>query len=612
MKKETNLFTPQYSDIDEYGIIGDLRTAALVAANGSIDFLCMPEFDSPSIFCANADKEKGGKFQIAPLHVETKQRRLYIPDTNILLTRFLSDDGIAELTDFMVPDDDESSQMLVRRIKSVSGSLKFRIYMKPSFNYARSSHTVEEVENGVIFSSEGEDGLRVRLRSEIDLTVQDDGSVTADFTLEPGEHHTFVLEPVSESGEYESDSDHASATLFKRTSNYWRTWLSFSKYDGRWQETVHRSALALKVLTSKKHGSMVAAPCFGFPNEIGGERNWDYRYTWIRDASFTTYGLMRLGFTDTADSFMKWIEDRVGEDGDLQIMYKLDGSPINDEFFVDDMEGYMGSKPVRIGSTNHDQLQLDIYGELLDSVYFYDKMGKQISHDFWTKLVTLVEFVCENWKKPDSGIWEVRGGNREFLYSRLMCWVALDRGIKLAQGRGLPSPETRWVDIRNEIYNSIHNEFWDKDREAFIQFKGGKTMDASTLMMPLVQFISPTDPRWLSTLEAIEEDLVYDSLVYRYNVGEAFSDCLEGTEGTFSICSFWYIEAVSRSGQLQKARYLFEKMLGYGNELHLFSEQLGRKGEFLGNVPQAFTHLALISTAFDLDRRLENANQRYL
>jgi GH15 family glucan-1,4-alpha-glucosidase len=270
----------------------------------------------------------------------------------------------------------------------------------------------------------------------------------------------------------------------------------------------------------------------------------------------------------------------------------------------------MGSKPVRIGSTNHDQLQLDIYGEVLDSVYLYDKYGEQISHDLWTKVSLLVEFVCNNWKKPDSGIWEVRGGNREFLYSRLMCWVAIDRGVRLAQKRGLPAPLDTWIKNRDAMYQSIFKEFWDKKRKAFTQFKGTTALDASTLMMPLVRFISPTDPRWLSTLAAIEEDLVHDSLVYRYNVGEAFSDCLAGTEGTFSICSFWFIECVSRSGNIQKARYLFEKMLGYSNNLGLFSEQLGPRGEFLGNVPQAFTHLALISTAFDLDRRLSASGKR--
>ena len=436
---------------------------------------------------------------------------------------------------------------------------------------------MEKVEHGLVLKSKGEDGLALRFRSEIPLDVAEDGSISAEFSLNSGEHLTFYLEPLSEDGEYESDAENFSSEGFKKTSNYWRTWLSYSKYNGRWRETVHRSALALKLLTSKKHGSIVAAPCFGFPNEIGGERNWDYRYTWMRDASFTIYGLMRLGFTDSAADFMHWLEDRIGEEGEsLQIMYKLDGSRIDEELFLDHLEGYEGSKPVRVGSTNHDQLQLDIYGEVMDSVYLYDKMGEQISYELWVKLSRLVEFVCENWQQPDSGIWEVRSGNKHFLYSRLMCWVAVDRALRLSARRSYPCPLTRWTKVRDEIYHSIHQDFWDEKKQAFVQFKGSDALDASALMMPLVKFIGPTAPRWLSTLKAIEEELVYDSLVYRYNVGEAFSDNLSGAEGTFSICSFWYIEAVSRSGELQKARYLFEKMLGYGNELALFSEQLGQ------------------------------------
>jgi GH15 family glucan-1,4-alpha-glucosidase len=370
---------------------------------------------------------------------------------------------------------------------------------------------------------------------------------------------------------------------------------------------VHRSALTLKLLTSREFGSIIAAPCFGFPNEIGGERNWDYRHTWIRDASFTTYALMRLGYTGEANAFMGWLEQRIGEldeGSELAIMYGIDGRRIAGEEQLDHLEGYRGSRPVRIGSTNHGQFQLDIHGELMDSVYLHDKHGTPISYDLWQCLHQVIEFVCANWKQPDASIWEVRSGNREFLYSRVMSWVALDRALRLAGKRSLPAPLDRWRSVRDEIYQSVFRDFWHADRKAFVQFKGAHALDAAALIMPLVRMISPTDPRWLSTLAAIESDLVEDSRVYRYRVGEAFGDELDGREGTFSICSFWYIECLARSGDLQQARFLFEKMLSYSSSLGLFSEQLGTAGEFLGNMPQAFTHLALISTAFDLDRRL--------
>lgn len=608
------LFEQKYHPIEDYGIIGDLKTTALVGPNGSIDFFCFPHFDSPSVFCATSDCKKGGRFQIAPLLSDVRQKRLYIPETNILLSRFLSNEGIAEVSDFMVVDESFGEQALVRRAKSVHGTVKYRLIFDPKFNYARSEHSVEKVEDGLVFTSKGEHKLALRLRSDIELKVQKDGSALAEFTLEEGQSASFILVEAKPGDSSPSSTDAFSSDAFKRTSNYWRRWLSYSRYNGRWNEMVHRSALALKLLTSREYGSVIAAPCFGFPNEIGGERNWDYRYTWIRDASFTVYGLMRLGFTDSAAAFMNWLEDRLAgiKDGSsLQIMYTIDGRTIDDEIHLDHLEGYMGSKPVRIGSTNHDQLQLDIFGEVMDSVYLYDKYGDPISHSLWDKLCHLIKFVCENWMKPDSGIWEVRGGNREFLYSRIMCWVAIDRGIRLSLKRGLPAPVDVWISNRNAIYKSIFSDFWSEERNAFVQFKGATALDASTLMMPLVRLISPKDPRWLATLKAIEDDLVHDSLVYRYNVGEAFSDCLEGTEGTFSICSFWFIECMSRSGNVQKARYLFEKILGYANNLGLFSEQLGPRGEFLGNVPQAFTHLALISTAFDLDRRLSQSGKRY-
>ena len=385
------------------------------------------------------------------------------------------------------------------------------------------------------------------------------------------------------------------------------------EYDGRWREMVKRSAMTLKLLTSAKYGSLVAAPTFGLPEQIGGPRNWDYRYTWIRDASFTLYALIRLGYTAESAAFMRWIEDRCAElnpDGSLQIMYGIDGRHELTETTLGHLEGYRGSKPVRIGNGAYDQLQLDIYGELMDSVYLYDKYGQPISYDLWRNLVRLIDWVCDNWRRKDEGIWEVRGGRKEFLYSRLLCWVAIDRGVRLALKRSFPAPLGRWLEVRDEIYLEIQNGFWNDKLGAFVQHKGADALDASALLMPLVRFISPVDPRWLSTLRAIEDRLVDDSLVYRYRVGRAADDGLHSAEGTFNMCSFWFVECLSRAGELDKARLYLEKMLGYANHLGLYGEELGPAGESLGNFPQAFTHLALISAATDLNRRLGSRGVR--
>ncbi|MBS1251439.1 MAG: Trehalase [Anaerolineales bacterium] len=596
-----------YKPIENYGIIGDLHTVALVGMDGSIDFMCFPHFDSPSVFAAILDHEKGGRFRLAPVLEGARHSQLYLPDTNILLSRFLSDAGVAEVSDFMVVEQErEHPHTLVRRAKTVRGEVRFRVICEPRFDYARAEHRVEQREGEVLFISEGDDGTTLRLRTPVPLRIRD-GAALAEFTLGAGETAAFVLEEVKPGESSPSANPDYVSGAFKDTMNFWRRWVAQSTYRGRWREMVNRSALVLKLLTSQPHGSLVAAPTFGLPEQIGGERNWDYRYTWIRDASFTLYGLMRLGFTDEAADFMAWLADRCGElesNGPLQIMYGLDGRHTLTEETLPHLEGYMGSSPVRIGNGAYNQLQLDIYGELMDSVYLYNKYGKPISHDLWMNLVPVVDWVCDHWQRPDEGIWEVRGGKQEFLYSRLMCWVAVDRALRLAQKRSFPGPLERWRGVRDEIYRDIFKHFWDPEGEAFVQHKGSKTLDASNLLMPMVKFVGPTDPRWLSTLRAIEEELVDDSLVYRYRTAEAAADGLMGEEGTFSMCSFWYVECLARAGDLQKARFYFEKMLGYANHLGLYAEELGPSGHHLGNFPQAFTHLALISAAYDLNRRL--------
>jgi GH15 family glucan-1,4-alpha-glucosidase len=602
----------QYRPIEDHGVIGDLHTVALVGIDGSIDFLCFPHFDSPSVFAALLDREKGGHFKLAPVMEDADHRQLYLPDSPILLTRFLSREGVAEVSDFMpVEIATGFAHNLVRRAKTVRGEVRFRMECMPAFDYARAEHSVRETERGVLFESRGADGVALSLTSDVPLEIRG-GKACAEFTLGEGETAAFVLEDAGQSVESPCGSDDFVAEAFKRTMNFWRAWVGRSRYRGRWRETVNRSAMTLKLLTSQRHGSIVAAPTFGLPEEVGGVRNWDYRYTWIRDASFTLYGLLRLGYTEEARRFTEWLAERCGEtDGarSLQVLYGIDGRHRLDEEELPHLSGYRGSRPVRIGNDAYHQLQLDIYGELMDAVYLYDKYGDPIGIDFWSELRGMLSWLEENWQQADEGLWEVRGGRHHFLYSRLMCWVAFDRAIRMARRRSLPGPLDRWHGVRDRIHADIYENFWDEGVAAFVQARGSKNLDASTLIMPLVRFIGPTDPRWTKTREAIEKSLVSDSLVYRYNHGEEFSDGLAGKEGTFSMCSFWYVEGLSRSGDLQKARFYFEKMLGYANHLGLFGEELGPRGEHLGNFPQAFTHIALISTAYDLDRRLTAAGE---
>src|SRR5262245_6587253 len=601
----------RYKPLGDYGIIGDLHTVALVGMDGSIDFMCAPSFDSPSVFAGLLDVERGGHFKLAPLLDGAARKQLYLPDTNVLLSRFLDTAGVADVSDFMPVEEAGHAHNLVRRAKTVRGELNFEMRCAPRFDYARAEHTVElRGPTEAIFVGRWSAGeLALRLRSSVPLRVEN-GAAVAQFTLPADEAALFVLVAIVAGQESPSAQPDYERDAFKQTVNYWRRWIDRSTYKGRWREMVNRSALTLKLLTSRHHGSIVAAPTFGLPEEIGGARNWDYRYTWIRDSSFTLYGLMRLGYTNEAAAFMRWVMDRCQElepDGSLQIMYGIDGRHALPEETLTHLEGYMGSCPVRIGNAAYTHLQLDIYGELLDSVYLFDKYGSPIPYDGWANIVRLIDWVCQHWHEPDEGIWETRGGRQEFLYSRVMCWVAIDRAIRLANKRSFPAPLPRWYEVRDTIYREIYERFWNADLKAFVQHAGASTLDAASLLMPLVRFISPTDPRWISTLRAIATELVSEQLVYRYRLVDGFSDGITGQEGTFSMCSFWDVECLSRLGDLHKARFFFEKMLGYANHLGLYGEELGPQAQHLGNFPQAFTHLALISTAFDLDRRLSAA-----
>jgi GH15 family glucan-1,4-alpha-glucosidase len=592
-----------YLPIAEHGIIGDLHSAALVGTDGTIDWYCHGRFDAPSVFGAILDAERGGFFRIAPVRCKWTSKQLYVPDTNVLITRFLSGDGVGELIDFMPVDargQGTHRQRLVRRVLCVRGSMHFNAEVEPRLDYGRAAADVAVTDDGAVFASPE---LTLSLSAPVRLERTNAG-VRAEFSLDQGQSATFVLEQGEQPKPYAEDD---MRELFNETVDYWLRWISAARYQGRWREIVRRSALTLKLLTYKPSGALIAAATTSLPEQIGGGRNWDYRFTWIRDAAFSLYALLRLGFTEEAGAFMEWLTDRFreehkGESGPLQIMYAIDGSPNLEEQILD-LEGYRGSRPVRIGNGAADQLQLDIYGELVDSVYLYNKHGTPIYHDAWLDLSRVVDWVCKNWDQADEGIWETRGGRQHFTYSRLMCWVAVERAVRVARQRGLPADIVAWMKTRDDIYYQIMEKGWNEERGAFVQHYGSDVLDASNLLMPLVKFVSPTDPRWLSTLDRMTEELVSDTLVYRYNV-RASPDGLEGDEGTFSICSFWYVEALARAGRLDRARIAFEKMLTYANHLGLFSEEIGPHGEQLGNFPQAFTHLALISAATNLDRQL--------
>jgi GH15 family glucan-1,4-alpha-glucosidase len=610
----------EYPAIADHGLIGDLQTSALVSTDGTVDWFCCPRFDSPSVFAALLDNKRGGYFSIAPDSDGYVTKQLYLPGTAMLITRFLTPEGVGEVCDFMpvIEGDATDRHRLVRIMRVVRGQMSFEFDIQPRFDYGRVPHKTELTENGILF--EADDGMRLAVHvarrpgvpaeQQAQAELRDEG-VVARFTAKAGEYGGVILEWAPDGPPRELSSDEI-ARHFVDTRDFWRSWVARSTYKGRWREQVERSAITLKLMTYKPTGALVAAPTAGLPEQPGGERNWDYRYTWIRDASFSVYALLSLGYTDEADGFLHWLGERINDsaasDGEspLQIMYRVDGQKEIPEEELDHFEGWRGSRPVRIGNGAATQLQLDIYGEALDSVLLGDEHGVPLTHRSWQGLTAVLDWLCDHWDQPDDGIWETRGGREDFTYGRLMSWVALDRGIHLARNRGRPADLNRWTTVRDMIYRQVMDRGWSKERSAFVQHYRTNVLDAALLYMPLVGFISPRDPMWLSTLEAMDDELVSDSLVYRYDP-EASPDGLRGSEGTFSMCTFWYVDSLARAGRLDDARLTFEKMLTYANHLGLYSEEIGPTGEQLGNFPQAFSHLALISAAVNLDYQLDHS-----
>jgi GH15 family glucan-1,4-alpha-glucosidase len=602
-----------YPLISDHGLIGDLQTAALVTKDGTIDWFCAPRFDSPSIFASLLDARRGGRFRIAPTRDDCMTTQIYFPQSACLITRFMTDAGVGELVDFMPIHDPTvvtENHRICRGVRCLRGDMPFRLECEPRMDYGRQAHKLSIADNGAVFQTPDQE---IVLHGAQGLERSGDGDVRLDFELKAGEVKGFILETAA-TREPQAMNRGEVVSLFEEAVGYWRQWLSRCTYQGRWREMVHRSAMTLKLMTYAPTGALVAAPTTGLPEQVGGERNWDYRFTWVRDASFSVYALLGLGYNDEARAFLNWLGLRVSEkagdgSGPLQIMYRVDGSSDLVEETLDHFEGYMGSRPVRIGNGAADQLQLDIYGEAMDSIALADPT-EPLGYLGWLELIKIGDWLAENWDQPDEGVWETRGGRKDFTYGRVMCWVAFDRLIRMARDRGRPGDVQRWTAARDAIYQQVMDKCWNPERGAFTQYPGTDVLDASNLMMPLVGFVAPKDPLWLSTLSAMNAELVTDSLVYRYNPS-ASPDGLQGSEGTFSLCSFFFVDSLARAGRLEEAQYAFEKMLTYANHVGLYSEEIDPSGRQIGNFPQAFTHLALIHAAIDLDAAL-NVGARHV
>jgi len=592
-----------YPPIGDYALLGDMHSCALVSKTGSIDWCCWPRFDSPSVFGRILDWANGGHFQVAPLGVRSVSRR-YLPGTNVLETTFETDSGSVRLIDFMPvhphsrpeqPREVGTRQQIVRILECISGSAEIVLECHPRFDYGTIVPHVELSTERAGFAHGGCDAISVCCSAplqEVESGFRVEAKLSAGEKLAAGVKYESVFShqaPALDIAELEERLD--------ETVRFWREWSGRCTYDGEFVEDVLRSALTIKAMTYAPSGALLAAATTSLPEVIGGERNWDYRYTWIRDATFALYALFILGYREEAEAFKDWLEwSTVGRARDLQLMYGIGGERRLTEFELVELEGYRASGPVRVGNGAYSQFQLDIYGEVMDSAHLYRRFGGEMDEKYWEYLRRVVDFVIEHWREPDEGIWETRGGRQHFVFSKVMCWVALDRAIKAARALKLPGDIEKWRAVRAEIKADVLEKGFDAERGVFVQSYGSKALDASNLMLPLVGFIPADDPRMRATIEATERELTSPhGFVYRYL---GMDDGLTGKEGTFTICTFWLADDLIALGELDKARALFEKLRGYANDLGLFSEEIDADtGAMLGNFPQAFSHLAFINTA---------------
>lgn len=603
-----------YWPISDYGIIGDTRGLALVNREGGIDWCALPHIDSPPFFLKILDTHKGGSFQIHPTGHFTSERR-YIDDSNVLRTTYTTSSGVVELTDcFTVPAsgdrEEEPAHEILRLVECTRGTMEIELFCRVTPDYARKDAQVEIIDSTTARWTY--DGGEVWLTGNwpIETTPDYQDGISCRCRLQTGDRLFVVLSdsrpPQPVPGQVRFRINEA--------VNFWRQWVRECPYFGMYRNMVIRSALTLKLLTFRPTGAIVAAATTSLPEQIGGERNWDYRYTWIRDATLTLWSFGLIGFFDEAHDFMHWIQDRAFKQngGNLQIMYGIRGETDLKEETLDHLSGYRNSRPVRIGNGAHDQRQLDIYGEIFDTAYLFYHVwnglerfsdhGDKLDGEMWAGLRQLADEVCEVWHEKDQGIWEVRGGPQHFLHSKVMCWVALQRAVRLARSFDLPGDIDRWSRVRDEIKATTLERGYNEEIGAFTQAYDSDTLDASALLLPMVHFVKGDDPRMASTVDAIQQRLTHNGLVYRY-LTEETDDGVAGDEGTFTICSFWMVDNLAFLGRVDEARDLFAKLINYSNDLGLYSEEIDpRTGEFLGNFPQAFTHMALINAAVNLDK----------
>jgi len=591
--------------LEHYGVIGDMHTTALVASNGSIDWLCLPRFDSNACFAALLGEEKNGRWLIAPRDEKARSRQRYREDTMILETIFETSEGVARVVDCMPPQG--RFRDVVRLVEGVSGRVEMMMRLVIRFDYGWTIPWVRHSDDGLAAIA-GPDALILRTN----VKTRGEGLATvAQFSVAPGDRKTFVLTWHPSNTTPPEPIDPVRAV--NNTELFWREWCSRSTYQGEWREQVMRSLLTLKALTYAPTGGIIAAATTSLPEQLGGVRNWDYRYCWLRDATFTLYSFMEAGYTDEAAAWTEWLLRAVaGDPAQLQTLYGAAGERRLSEIELPHLAGYEGSKPVRIGNAATEQFQLDVYGEVLDALHLARSVGIHSGADSWRLQVHLLEFVEKNWNQPDEGIWEIRGPRRHFTHSKIMAWVAFDRAVKAVEDFNLEGDLEKWRGLRQTIHEDVCRQGYHPERKAFTQYYGSEGLDASLLMAPLVGFLPATDPRMVSTIEAIQRELMFNGLVYRYHpTASKAVDGLPPGEGAFLPCTFWLVDCLYLMGRMKEARELFAKLLPLSNGLGLLAEEYDPQHQrMIGNFPQAFSHVGLVNSAKNLSKGVGPADIR--